>query len=253
MTDSDDAEKEVCPYCGGCGEHDASGWPCMVCDGRGVVEPEPPSARITGDKDRSVQSRAPTQERLQSFAKALETGFDFNVVKHLDALMCCDGWMCGCQGSTVGQYLAHQLREELAQENPVEGAPYGEGLLGRIVELERDNELLRRALSHAQGEQLRLMNERHTRTSERDWQGIESAPKDGTEIDVWVGGEFPRRVTDVQWREPTDSEWWVHGGDTIETPEATWHDAFGPLGRSEQPTHWKPSPAPPERGDHRKD
>ncbi len=79
-----------------------------------------PSARITGDKDRSVQSRAPTDltTRIQSFAKALETGFDFNVVKHLDALMCCDGWMCGCQGSTVGQYLAHHLRNELAPENP---------------------------------------------------------------------------------------------------------------------------------------
>lgn len=27
-------------YCGGCGEHDASGARCMVCDGRGVVAPE---------------------------------------------------------------------------------------------------------------------------------------------------------------------------------------------------------------------
>lgn len=83
---------------------------------------ENPSARITGDKDRSVQSRAPTNltTRLHSFAKALETGFDFNVMKHLDVSMCCDGHMCGCQGSTVGQYLAHQLRGELPEEKLTE-------------------------------------------------------------------------------------------------------------------------------------
>lgn len=77
------------------------------------------------------------------------------------------------------------------------------------------------------------------------WRPIETAPKDGTEIDVWINGEFPGRRTDVSWRKPTDSEWWVHGGDTIETPDATWHDCFGPLGSCEQPTHWQPLPTPP--------
>ena len=79
-----------------------------------------------------------------------------------------------------------------------------------------------------------------------EWQTIETAPKDGTAIDVWRGGEFPGRSTDVSWREPSDSEWWVHGGDTIENCKATWHDAFGPLGRNEQPTHWMAIPAPPK-------
>lgn len=77
------------------------------------------------------------------------------------------------------------------------------------------------------------------------WQPIETAPKDGSFFDAWVGGEFPHRSTDVSWREPTDSEWWVHGGDTIETPEATWCDDFGPLGKDSAPTHWMPKlPAP---------
>jgi len=76
-------------------------------------------------------------------------------------------------------------------------------------------------------------------------QPIETAPKDGTAIDVWVEGEFPGRRTDVKWRVPTDREWWVHGGDTIQTDDATWHDSFGPLGEDEMPTHWMPEPKPP--------
>lgn len=81
--------------------------------------------------------------------------------------------------------------------------------------------------------------------AETDWQDIATAPRDGTLIDVWRGGEFPRRVPDVSWREPTDSEWWVHGGDTIRTPAATWHDMFGPFGKDDTPTHWRPLPSPP--------
>lgn len=45
--------------------------------------------------------------------------------------------------------------------NPVEVAPYGEGLIGRIDTLEVKNAELRRALAYAQGEQLCLMQERH--------------------------------------------------------------------------------------------
>lgn len=81
--------------------------------------------------------------------------------------------------------------------------------------------------------------------AETDWQDIATAPRDGTLIDVWRGGEFPRRVPDVSWREPTNSEWWVHGGDTIRTPAATWHDMFGPFGKDDTPTHWRPLPSPP--------
>jgi hypothetical protein len=80
------------------------------------------------------------------------------------------------------------------------------------------------------------------------WQDISTAPRDGSTFDVWIAGEFPRRVPDVSWREPSDSEWWVHGGDTIETPDATWHDCFGPFGSTEQPTHWMPLPPIPTEG-----
>lgn len=33
-------EKEICPYCNGCGEHDASGSPCAVCNGSGGIDPD---------------------------------------------------------------------------------------------------------------------------------------------------------------------------------------------------------------------
>ena len=72
-------------------------------------------------------------------------------------------------------------------------------------------------------------------TGESAWLPISGAPRDGTLIDIWREGEFPARVPNVSWRVPSDSEWWVHGGDTIQTPDATWHDMFGPLGKDEQP------------------
>lgn len=53
-----------------------------------------------------------------------------------------------------------RITGDKGRENPAEGAPYGEGLIGRITELEHDNALLRRALSYAQGQQLSLMGER---------------------------------------------------------------------------------------------
>lgn len=48
---------------------------------------------------------------IEDFAKALEQATDTNVDRALSARMCCDGHMCGCQGATVGEYLAWQLRE----------------------------------------------------------------------------------------------------------------------------------------------
>lgn len=54
-----------------------------------------------------------------------------------------------------------RITGDKGRENPAEGAPYGEGLIGRIDTLEVKNAELRRALAYAQGEQLRLMQERH--------------------------------------------------------------------------------------------
>lgn len=71
-----------------------------------------------------------------------------------------------------------------------------------------------------------------------EWQPIETAPKDGTIIDLWFG-EY--RETDCWWQEGCS----IH-------PQAGWYShalcyGYGDwFDESEQPTHWMPLPAPPE-------
>jgi hypothetical protein len=65
------------------------------------------------------------------------------------------------------------------------------------------------------------------------WQSIETAPKDGTEIDVWCpeGGEG-YRVPDAWWSS-VDGHWLYAGqGNSMQ-----WLTG---------PTHWMPKPPPPE-------
>lgn len=47
---------------------------------------------------------------IEGFCKSLEMGDFANVEGALAERMCCNGQMCGCQGSTVGGYLAYELR-----------------------------------------------------------------------------------------------------------------------------------------------
>ncbi len=63
------------------------------------------------------------------------------------------------------------------------------------------------------------------------WRGIESAPKDGTRIDLWVAG---RRITDSRWaRNDADS--------TVPFGEPRWQGFYG----LQEPTHWMPLPDAP--------
>lgn len=50
---------------------------------------------------------------LEKIAKGLEDGTDANVDGPLNLRMCCNGQMCGCRGSTVGEYLAWKFRESV--------------------------------------------------------------------------------------------------------------------------------------------
>ena len=70
------------------------------------------------------------------------------------------------------------------------------------------------------------------------WQPIETAPKDGTRIDLWAKSWLPafdrfefRRFADCYWSK----------GDTMCNVKAAWTG----LDREWHPTHWSPLPSPP--------
>lgn len=89
------------------------------------------------------------------------------------------------------------------------------------------------------------------------WQPIETAPRDGTKIDVWVknfdvGAAGKLTVTDVgrhcdvKW----DTSWEYYGGEIKRGEEETWvHEYSGnwiPLEYCDQRiTHWQPLPDAP--------
>lgn len=66
---------------------------------------------------------------------------------------------------------------------------------------------------------------------EQGWQPIESAPRDGTDIDLWANGQ---RVTDCHWHCGQWLSW--HSSSVDEEP--TWEAI-------KNATHWMPLPAPP--------
>jgi len=73
-----------------------------------------------------------------------------------------------------------------------------------------------------------------------DWQPIETAPKDETEIDVWaIPPKGPGcRVTNVCWTRMTDWDGREFEGWTGMYPVR--------FGYRHEPTHWMPTPAPPK-------
>jgi hypothetical protein len=80
------------------------------------------------------------------------------------------------------------------------------------------------------------------------WQPIETAPKDGTVIDLWIGGEFAGRRDSCYWGKP-DHCCGEHG----RYCDSDWHDLDDgwvddmnmPLSGEEPPSHWMSLPAAP--------
>jgi hypothetical protein len=74
-----------------------------------------------------------------------------------------------------------------------------------------------------------------------EWQPIETAPKDGTTIDLWVSAaDCAFRAVDFKW-EVTETQkqgQWVRAEKPLD-----WH--YGNVGMLA--THWMPRPAPPPR------
>ena len=81
-----------------------------------------------------------------------------------------------------------------------------------------------------------------------NWQPIETAPKDGTVVDLWIGGEFAGRRADCAWGLPYHScgeagKYCDSGWHEI---ESGWYDTTFNLPMHEQPTHWMPRPPAPD-------
>lgn len=72
-----------------------------------------------------------------------------------------------------------------------------------------------------------------------EWQPIETAPRDGTEI---LGFRPDQGVFIFRWAETSDFDSTDPGE---EWSEDWWHDLWGWMEGDLQPTHWMPLPPPP--------
>lgn len=81
-----------------------------------------------------------------------------------------------------------------------------------------------------------------------EWKGIESAPKDGTEIILRKGD----RVTSGAWIEWTETATEFHGttgawlGESEQDSGANWSSWDGGFRDDDEPTHWMELPEPPK-------
>jgi hypothetical protein len=75
------------------------------------------------------------------------------------------------------------------------------------------------------------------------WQPIETAPKDGTLVDIWVTGKG--RYTDCRWQEA----WTATRGDGKTRPAGwlwlTGYDEYSEIFQPAAVSHWMPLPASP--------
>ena len=74
------------------------------------------------------------------------------------------------------------------------------------------------------------------------WQPIETAPKDGTRIDLWTK-TWIAASDSFMWKRITDCRW--SKGDALTNTPARWSGCDP----NRVPTHWMPIPAAPEIGE----
>ncbi len=91
----------------------------------------------------------------------------------------------------------------------------------------------------AMGATAKLLEKAVDALASQEWQPIETAPKDGTKIDVLLWGWG--RLSDIAWEELE--------GFGPPYPEETWCDGFGnpcwtPMEGPKSITHWRPINAP---------
>lgn len=87
------------------------------------------------------------------------------------------------------------------------------------------------------------------------WQPIETAPRDGTTIDLWVSGEFPARYENCYFGKPHHecySQYCDSCPEDMNVDAWRWHF----FSQQIKPSHWRPVPTgpepnTPETGQHR--
>lgn len=75
------------------------------------------------------------------------------------------------------------------------------------------------------------------------WQPIDSAPKDGTKIDLWVRIR-PSKMEEPESYERFPASWWDSDRDDWKLGRLCWHSKF--YADAHIPTHWMPSPTAPD-------
>lgn len=86
---------------------------------------------------------------------------------------------------------------------------------------------------------------------ERDWQSIDTAPKDGTVVDIWVTGPGSRRIADCAWLEPSRAAWGDRFGDDQHMPyQWVTPGGFALDRRNGEATHWRHVPTLRSGGPH---
>lgn len=79
-----------------------------------------------------------------------------------------------------------------------------------------------------------------------EWQPIDTAPKDGTVVDVWSDGQ---RYADARFDVPGDPDCEPDGSVAPTWVHLDWHTTYDVWEYFEivpQPTHWMPLPEPPK-------
>jgi len=148
------------------------------------------------------------------------------------------GWSCGTHGPTGApdlvtikppcyerqiSALKAELEDALNKAVMLESGKYGvRHLSGQKMDLEAKLKALNAELEQAK--------------AERQWRPIETAPKDGTGIDVWIGGAAGFRIANVYW--------YQGGWHTFKTSSGS--PIFSPLGWEEIASLWMPLPTAPK-------
>jgi hypothetical protein len=83
------------------------------------------------------------------------------------------------------------------------------------------------------------------REAGRVWMPIDTAPKNGTEVDIWVTGPGARRISDCRWGKPSRDVNWMSGCQMDSSPQWITRSGCGLDPRNGKPTHWMPLPPPP--------